>query len=243
MRNTMKKTLLITGLLLGSVNLAMADDEPKSAWAGSTGYLGLSSTAGNSDTESLTAGLKVKYETGKMISEMGLDILRASANGLDTAERYVLASKTGYKLDDNDYVFYGSRYEKDKFTAFDYTLTSGVGWGHKFYDEETKKLVTEVGIGYKTIAYDIDRSEDTGLAFTGKLDYMRQITDTMKFIDVMIVESTSDNTYLQNDAGLSLKVNDKVNVNFVHQVKHNTDVPANFNKTDTLFAINLGYTF
>lgn len=243
MRTTMKKTLLITGLLLGSVNSAMADDEPKSAWAGSTGYLGFSSTAGNSDTESLTAGLKIKRETDKWINEIGLDILRASSNSLKTAERYVLSTKAGYKLSDSDYIFYGSRYEKDNFSAFDYTITSGAGWGHKFYDEESKKLITEIGIGYKTMAYDIDRTEDAGIAFTGKLDYMRQITDSMKFIDVLIVESTSDNTFIQNDMGLSLTVSDKVNVNFVHQVKHNTDVPVGFDNTDTLFAINLGYTF
>ncbi len=243
MRTTMKKTLLMTGLLLGSVNLAMADEQKKSIWAGSTGYLGFSTTAGNSDTESLTAGLKVKRETDKWINEIGLDILRASANSLGTAERYVLSSKTGYKLSDDDYVFYGTRYEKDNFSAFDYTITSGVGWGHKFYDEDSKKLITEIGIGYKTVAYDIDRTEDAGIAFTGKMDYMRQITDTMKFIDVLIVESTGDNTFLQNDAGLSLTVSDKVNVNFVYQVKHNTDVPVGFDNTDTLFAINLGYTF
>jgi putative salt-induced outer membrane protein len=239
----MKKTLLITGLLLGSVNSAMAGDEPKSAWAGSTGYLGFSTTGGNSDTENLTAGLKIKRETNKWISDMGLDILRSSSNNIDTAERYVLSTKTGYKFNDIDYVFYGSRYEKDNFSAFDYTMTTGVGWGHKFYDTDTQRLITEVGIGYKIQALDIDRSEVSGIAFTGKIDYMRQLTDTMQFIDVLIVEATSDNTYFQNDAGLSLKVSDKVNVNFVHQIKHNTDVPAGFDNTDTLFAINLGYTF
>jgi putative salt-induced outer membrane protein len=239
----MKKSIVLTGLLLGSIGNAIADDEPKSVWAGSTGYLGFSTTSGNSDTENLTAGLKLKRETGKWINEAGLDILRASSNDIDTAERYVVSTKTGYKLDDNDYIFYGSRYEKDNFSAYDYTMTSSFGWGHKFYDEDAKKLITEIGLGYKTLALDIDRSEESGVALTGKMDYMRQITDTMKFIDVFILESTSDNTYLQNDAGLSLTVSDKVNVNFVHQVKYNSDVPAGFDSTDTLFAINLGYTF
>ena len=239
----MKNSILLTGLFLGFMSHAVADDEPKSVWAGSTGYLGFSTTGGNSDTENLTAGLKVKRETEKWINELGLDILRASSNDIDTAERYVLSTKTGYKFDDNDYVFYGSRYEKDNFTAFDYTITSGAGWGHKYYDTDLKKLITEVGVGYKTVAYDLDRSEDAGIAFTGKLDYMRQITDTMKFLDVLVIESTSDNTFAQNDAGFSLKVSDKVNVNFVHQIKHNTDVPVGFHNTDTLFAVNLGYTF
>jgi len=239
----MKKSIVLTGLLLSNIGNVIADDEVKSVWTGSTGYLGFSSTSGNSDTENLTAGLKLKYENDNWISDISLDILRASSNDIDTAERYTLASKTGYKLDDNDYVYYGSRYQKDNFSAFDYTMTSGVGWGHKFYDEEKKKLTTEIGVGYKTEAFDIDRSEQSGIAFIGKLDYMRQITETMQFIDVIIVESINDNTFMQNDAGLSLKVSDKVNVNFVHQIKYNTDVPVGFDSTDTLFSINLGYTF
>jgi putative salt-induced outer membrane protein len=239
----MKKTILITGLLLGSVATVYAEDEDKGPWNGSNGYLGFSTTSGNSDTENLTAGLKLKYETGKWINEAGLDILRASSSDIDTAERYVLSTKTGYKFDDNDYIYYGSRYEKDNFSAFDYTITTGVGWGHKFYDEETKRLITEVGVGYKIEALDIDRSENSGAVLIGKLDYMRQITDTMQFIDVLILEAGSDNTYIQNDAGLSLKVSDNVNANFVYQIKHNTDVPAGFDNTDSLFSINLGYTF
>ncbi len=239
----MNKILLSTTLCLLTTAAVQADEEVKSKWSGSTGYLGFSTTSGNSDTENLTAGLKVKYETGKWISDMGLDVLRASSNDTDTAERYVLSSKTGYKFNDKNYLYYSSRYEKDNFSAFDYTTTVGIGWGHKFYDSDTSKLITEIGAGYKVAAFDIDRSESSGLALLGKLDYMRQITETMKFIDVAILESTDDNTYIQNDAGLSLKVNDKANVNFVYQIKHNTDVPNEFNNTDTLFSVNLSYTF
>ncbi|MCF6287939.1 MAG: DUF481 domain-containing protein [Proteobacteria bacterium] len=242
----MKKNILITGLLLASATAVYADenkDENKSVWAGSTGYLGFSTTSGNSDNESLTAGLKLKHETGKWIHEASLDVLRASASSIKTAERYVLATTTGYKFDDNDYIYYGSRYEKDDFSAFDYTITTGAGWGHKFYDQDDKRFITEIGIGYKTEALDIDRSENAGVVLIGKLDYMRQLTDTLQFTDVLLIEAGSDNTYIQNDAGLSLKVSKNINANFVYQIKHNTDVPAGFDNTDSLFSINLGYTF
>ena len=238
----MKKTLILS-LLVSHIVLANEATKEKSKWSGSKGYLGFSSTSGNSETDNITAGLKLKRESEKWISSMDLDVLFASSNNLDTAERYVLSSKTGYKFDDNDYLFYGSRYEQDKFSAFDYTMTSSIGWGHKFYDEEKRKLVTEIGIGYKTEAIDSDRSQNTGAAFTGKLDYMRQLTENVKFVDVLFSEATSDNTYAQNDIGIAIKINTKLNLNLVHQTKYNSTVPVNFTNTDTLFSINLGYTF
>jgi putative salt-induced outer membrane protein len=238
----MKKSLLCTGLLLASIGNAVADDETKSLWSG-TGQLGFTSTSGNSDTTSITAGLAGKYENDKWISSMGLDILKATASGVDTAERFIISSTTGYKFDENDYVFYGSRYENDNFSAFDYTMTTSVGWGHKFEDTDKARLITEIGLGYKIEALDIDRTENAGLAITGKLDYMRQLTETMKFENITIVESTSDNTFLQNDAGFSFKVSDKAAVKLSHQLRHNTDVPVGTDNTDTLVSVNLVYGF
>lgn len=237
-------SLLLTGLFLAGINLAVAEEETESKrkWSGS-GQLGFTSTSGNSDTESLTAGLKIKVETGKWISDMGLDILRASSDGTDTAERYTLTSKTGYKFNEKNYFFYGSRYENDNFTGFDYVMTGGIGWGHKFHDTDKSKLITEIGLGYKTEALDIDRSENTGMAIIGKLDFMRQLTDTMSFENVTLLESTDDNTYIQNDAGFAFKVSDKFKVKLAHQYRHNTDVPAGVDNTDTLISANLVYGF
>ena len=244
MKKSILKSTLLTGFLMAGIGQSWADEESESKgkWSGS-GQLGLTSTSGNSDTESIAAGLKIKYETGNWINDMGLDILQASSNDVDTAERFIITSKTGYKFSEKNYTFYGTRYENDNFTGFDYVNTSSAGWGHKFKDTDKNRLITEIGLGYKIEALDIDRRENTGLAFTGKLDYMRQLTETMTFENFTTLESTDDNTFVQNDAGFSFKVNAKFAVKLVHQLRHNTDVPAGRNNTDTLVSANLVYDF
>ncbi|WP_395376264.1 YdiY family protein [Marinicella sp. W31] len=237
----MKNTVLVSSLMLALSGQALAQEEDK-IWSGS-GQLGFTMTSGNSDTETLNAGLNIKRETEKWLSEGSLQLLRATDDDETTAERYTLSTKTGYKWDDNDYVYYSTRYDNDNFSGFDYTMTTGIGWGHKFYDEEKKKLITEIGVGYKTEALDIDRSENNGAALLGKLDYMRQITDTVKFEDVLIVEATDDNTFIQNDAGFSFKVTDATAVKLAYQIRHNTDVPMGVDKTDSLFSANFVYDF
>jgi len=237
---------LLTALLISSTTLVFANDEEttesKYKWSGS-GQLGFTTTSGNSDTSNITAGLKIVLETGNWISDVGLNILQASSDDIDTAERYTLTSKTGYKFNEKNYFYYGSRYENDNFSGYDYTMTSGFGWGHKFYDTETQRVITEVGIGYKTEALDIDRTESNGIALLGKFDYMRQISESTSFENLTTLESTDDNTFIQNDAGFSFKVNSKFKVKLAHQYRHNTDVPVGIESTDTLISANLVYDF
>ncbi len=221
---------------------AFAEDDNKANWSG-TGQLGFSMTSGNSDTENLTAGLKLTRETGKWVSDVSLHLLRASSNDVDTAERFTINTKTGYKFDDNDYIYYGTRYDNDNFSGFDYTISTSIGWGHKFFDSEESKLITEIGIGYKTEALDVDRSENNGAILSGKLDYMRQITETTKFENVLLLEAGEDNTFVQNDAGFTFKVSEKFGVKLAHQLRHNTDAPLGRDSTDTLVSANLVYDF
>ncbi|MCB1584105.1 MAG: DUF481 domain-containing protein, partial [Xanthomonadales bacterium] len=149
----MKKTVLTMAVTTAlAFNAPVFAEESEGAkWSG-TGQLGFSMTSGNSDTENLTAGLAIKRESEKWVSDLSLDLLRASTNDVETAERYTLNTKTGYKFDENDYGYYGTRWDKDNFSGFDYTISTTVGWGHKFYDNEESKLITEVGLGYKTEA-------------------------------------------------------------------------------------------
>ncbi len=236
----MNKTLIVMGLM--SSGLCWAAEDAADGWSG-TGQLGFTLTGGNTDTETLSAGLHLKKETDPWIYEVGLNLLRASTNDVDTAERFDVSGKVGWKLDDNDYVFGAVRYDNDNFSGFDYSVTTGFGWGHIFADDEDGRLITELGLAHKTQAIDVDTSEVSDAVLTGKLDYMRPLTDTVKFIDLLVIEAGSDNTFAQNDAGVAFKVNDAFSVKLTHQVRHNTDVPVGFKKTDTLFSASLAYDF
>ncbi len=230
------------GIAAAYTTTVAAEESEGAKWSG-TGQLGFSMTSGNSDTENLSAGLSVKRETERWVSDLSIDLLRASSDDVDTAERFTINTKTGYKFDDNDYAYYGTRYDNDNFSGFDYTITTTVGWGHKFHDDEKSRLITELGLGYKTEALDVDRSENNGAVLTGKMDYMRQITETTKFEDVLLVEASDDNTFIQNDLGFSFKVSEKFAVKLAHQYRHNTDAPAGRDSTDTLVSANLVYDF
>ncbi len=240
----LKSTLFLStaGLVFLSPVIAADEDAVNGIWSGS-GQLGFSMTSGNSDNESLTAGLLLERESEKWINNINLDVVRASSDGKDTAERYTLSTRNGYKLDHNDYIYNNTRYDKDNFSGFDYTLTTSFGWGHQFADSDDYKFSTEIGAGYKIEALDADRTENTGAVIVAKLNYMRALTETVKFSELLLVESGSDNTFMQNDLGFKFKVNSQFSVKLAHQYRYNTDVAPGKVSYDSLVSANLVYDF
>ena len=97
------------------------------------------------------------------------------------------------------------------------------------------------GPGYRFAELaDTGESED-GMIFRGDLGFDHQLTDTTKIVERFLVETGSDNTYLQNDLGLEVSINGALALRLGYQVRHNTDVPAGTEKTDTLTTIGLIY--
>ncbi len=242
MRIQFQTLLFITATVFIFPVMAAEEDTNSGEWSGS-GQLGFSMTSGNSDNESLTAGLLLERESNKWVNNVNLDVVRASSDGEDTAERYTLSTRNGYKFDDDDYIYNNTRYDKDNFSGFDYTITTSFGWGHQFADTEDYKFSTEIGAGYKIEALDVDRTENTGTVAVGKLNYMRALTETMKLTEVLLVESGSDNTFMQNDLGLKFKVNGQFSVKLAHQYRYNTDPAPGKTSYDSLVSANLVYDF
>ena len=56
-----------------------------------------------------------------------------------------------------------------------------------------------------------------------------------------IRDRTSGNNFLQNEIGLAVKMSDRLALSLAYAVRHNTDPPAGFKKTDTLSTLNLVY--
>ncbi len=234
----MKKKLIAAVVLLTAGSATAAEN----GWSGE-GQLGFSYARGNADTDVINAALNLKKEQDKWRHDIGVIALRSKNNGVTSAKRYEINGKSGYKWDENDYVFGSVRYDHDSFTGFDYTYTLGAGWGHIFYESDNQHFITELGVGYKKTAIDVDRSSESETVAIGKLDYAVKLTETVTFSDKFLLEAGSNNTFMQNDAGFSFKVSDALSVKLAHQWRHNTDVPPTAKKTDTLFTANLVYGF
>ena len=220
-------------------------------WTGK-GEAGLVVSSGNTETETANAKLALAREAGKWKNALGLAGLYASDEDGRTAQRWEALTQTDYNFSPRAFWFGAARYEDDEFSGFEYQATASTGLGRKFITSDTTKFIGTAGVGYKffetrdvlddtTGALITPGDTDSEVVFRGTLDFEHKFTDTTSLIDKFIVESGADNTYVQNDLSLQVKMTDVLALAVGYSVRHNTDPPAGFEETDTLTTLNLVY--
>ena len=205
------------------------------------GELGASFASGNSENESANGTLEVKNSYDKWVHTLGLAGNYGNDGQDTTAERWEVRGQSDYKLTDRAYWFGAGRYEDDRFTAYDYQASLSTGLGYRIIDSERTKLWVQGGPGYRYAELrDTGESED-GIIFRGDAGLEHRLTDTTKVVERFLVETGSDNTFLQNDLGLEVTITGSLGLRVGYQVRHNTDVAPGIEKTDTLTTVGIIY--
>ena len=220
-------------------------------WTGK-GEAGLVIASGNTDTETANAKVQLTNETDNWKNMVGAAALYASDEDGKTANRWEVLGQSDWKFTTRNFLFGAGRYEEDEFSGFEYQATASYGIGRRFFDSPTTKMVATVGAGYKFFETRDSFDEVTGVlieegdsdsevVFRGTLDLEHTFTATTSLINRFIVESGANNTFAQNDLSLQVKMTDVLALAVGYSVRHNTEPPAEFKKTDTLTTINLVY--
>ncbi len=229
---------LISGLLgvamCATTGTALAD------WTGK-GELGASLSSGNTETETANAAVEVKNTLEKWTHTLGFAGNYGSDGGATTAQRWELRGQSDYRFTDRAYWFGAGRYEDDRFSTYDFQSSLATGLGYKLIDEERTKLWVQGGPGYRYAEFRETGESEDGLIFRGDLGFEHQLTDTTKIVDRFLIETGSDNTYIQNDFGLEVTIKGALGLRVGYQIRHNTDVTPGLEKTDTLTTLGLIY--
>ncbi|MCB1552906.1 MAG: DUF481 domain-containing protein [Xanthomonadales bacterium] len=250
----MRRTLpLVAALSL--VLSAHAQAGSTDGWTG-TGELGLAMARGNARSENLNTKLAFINEDDRWKHEFGFAALRAKGevtgdfdgDGVPeerfelNANRYEFSASSALKVNERSSWVASLRYENDDFAPFEHQSTFAIGYGHSFIDSEATKLRAEVGPGYRRAKNASTGETESDGIVRGLIDYSHQLTATTKLGNHFLIESGSDNTFMQNDFGLSVAINSSFALKAGLQVRHNTEVAAGRDKTDTLTTVNLVYT-
>ena len=235
--------LAVAGLL--SPTLALAD------WTGK-GEAGVVLANGNTEARNANAKLELATTLEQWKHSVGVAAIYASTDDLTTGQRWELYGQSDYNFSERDFWFGAARYEDDRFSGFEYQATLSSGVGHRFIDQDRTKFTGTAGVGYKffetrdavddaTGALLSEGDTDSQAVFRGTLDFSHDITDTTQVLDQFLVESGSENTFVQNDIGVKVKMTEVLALAAAYSVRYNSHPPAGFRKTDTLTTLNLVY--
>jgi putative salt-induced outer membrane protein len=228
------RALLAASLLLAAL--------PVSAqWTG-RGEAGMALSDGNSETRTANARVAAGYKNDAWEHGFTLAGLYVRNSGETTARRWEAGAQSRFSFAARNFWYAGARYEEDRFSGFDHQGLATTGVGRRFIDNDTTKLVVQVGAGYKfweTLGTPTENdSSATGVA---SLEFDHKLTDTTSLFNRFNGEFASNNNFLQNEIGVAVRVSGRMALALAYAVRHNTDPPDLFEKTDTLTTVSLVY--
>ena len=231
-----------TGMVAVLVFGGLASVTAAADWSGK-GTFGGVLARGNTETETINLNLDVENKLDRWTHKAGASMLRTVTDDITSADRWELRGESQYSLTERSYVFGALRYEDDAFTDYDYQATLSGGYGYRFITNDTTKLEGQIGVGYREAEVRLTGEQQDGIIARGALDFEHKLTATTLIYDRFLVESGSDNTFVQNALGVEVKINDTFALGLDYAVRHNTDVLPGTDKTDQVLTANLVYGF
>ena len=210
-------------------------------WTGK-GEAGVALADGNSDSRTANARVTLARQVDAWENSVGFGALYVRSDGSTTAKRWEATGQTRYDFMPNTFWHAGARYEQDRFSGFDHQGLVTTGVGRRFIDNDITSLVGQVGVGYKFWeTLDVPADKDNSVTGVASVEFNHQLTEATSLFDKFGGEFASGNSFLQNEIGVAVKMSDRMALSLAYLVRHNTDPPAGFKKTDTLTTVNLVY--
>ena len=230
------KPLAVAALLITST--AHADD----GWSGEAA-VGFLNTTGNTSARTLNATAAAAYKDGAWGHAAKFSALTAQTRKVTTDERYNAGYKATFDFTAFDYAFASLEYDNDRFAGIIERSTGAIGYGRRLLSLPKHALNVELGVGatQQKLAT-IEERENSAVGLVNA-KYQWLISDSSAFTQTLKVEKSKDNTFINPISALKLVVVGQLFTTLSYEVRTNTDVPVGTNKTDTLTAINLGYSF
>ena len=232
----MLRNFLTLLLILGVSAPTMAE------WTG-LGEVGVVAARGNTETDTVNGRVELEFTRERWTNGSVVSGVYSRDADETRASRLVLANKTEYELSERSYVLGALRYDRDRFTDYRYQTTASLGYGHHFLDTERHKLSGEVGPGVRYAELRESAETDTDFIVRGFLKYGWQISETAELKNRLLVESSTDNTFTENELSVTVAINDRLALKAGLAARHNTDVEPGTKSTDTLTTVNLVYNF
>lgn len=211
-------------------------------WDG-LGELGLVAARGNTETDTVNGRIEFEFKRERWTNESTISGVYSRDGDETRASRLVLGNKTDYDLSERSYLLGALRYDRDRFTDYSYQSTAALGYGHRFFDTDRHKLRGEIGPGVRYAEFRDSEETDTDFIVRGFLNYAWQISETAELKNRLLVESSTDNTFTENELSVAVAINDRLALKAGLAVRHNSDVEPGTKNTDTLTTVNLVYNF
>ncbi|WKE65130.1 DUF481 domain-containing protein [Gallaecimonas kandeliae] len=240
-------------LAMLAAQAAYADDAAGAAekknWKGEA-ELGVLVTTGNSESTNVKGRLNVTQDLDKWRNNYQLESLYTKSDGDTTAEKYRAAAQGDYKIDKKQFWFVRGSYDDDRFSGYDYQLSTSTGYGNRFWEtDEGSFFEASGGLGYRYNRFneaDVngDMSEQTAIArLAAKFEYKLSATSLFRQELNSEIGLSQSNAITESVTSLQANVMGNLAMKVSFRVKYSSNAPDDAKSTDTETSFTLLYGF
>lgn len=215
------------------------------------GEFGFILTTGNTETTSISAGIKGTQELADWSNEYTLEGLYKqdevsvgdSMRRETTAQKLFLSGQGNYKLNNpKQRLFVFSSYEDDRFSSFKYQATVALGWNQQLIEDNVQKFNYSVGPGYSFAQDQMGKSLNS-LIVRAALDYSYKLSENARITQTLSTEYGEDNTKSRSKTSVIAQLTNGLSMKVSLKLDHNSDVEPGIEKLDTETSVTLVYSF
>jgi len=254
---------LFTLLILSALSsFAVAQEEEEKKPLEIEAEFGLSTTSGNTSTQTFKSRLEVKQDLENWRNKYVLQSLFTRNEVEDdqgelvertAAEKYFGSAQGDYKLNkDNAAFFIFGEYDRNRFSGFEYQYTVALGYSDRLFTTDNSYLSYNIGPGVTVIKEEDD--ETTGMEMEAKetfvirflVEYVYQISENSKFtqnINTNYSPDSDENTKTRAITALTAQLNSSFALRASFTVDYNSQVPEEREHADTETAVTIVYSF
>ncbi len=236
------RPLLAASLLVLAIPAFAAAQDTDPKWTGEASLTG-SKTTGNTETTDVGLGLALQRDGRVWRHKFKASADYGRNSGITNRQRFVLGYQIDRDITDRLYAYANADYFSDDFGAFKDGYFIGTGLGYEAILPEPIAWNLEAGLGYRSqTSQDPLSVTENELAARGASNFDWVLNDNVSFYNNSEVLSSSSDTYLWNETGLTAQLVGNLAARASFRIDHHTDVPLGREKTDTISRVGIVYT-
>lgn len=242
--DTLIQELLITEIF--SINPPVT---PAPKWTGNLS-LGITSTHGNTKTESVTGSATASKRREKDRTTLSADYAKSSQQSKITGNDETIEDwwrargKYDYFFTKKMYGYLDGRIEKDAVAQLDRRVIVGAGGGYQWIESDNMNFSSELGLAYVNEKYKTESNDNISAQLGYHFD--KKLRDNIIFINDLTyypsLEKFSD-YYLTTTAEIRANFTKSFFTNFKTIFNYDETPAEGMHKTDVKYFLGLGYSF
>ena len=232
--------MLVLSFLMGSISgTALAQQQNGITREIEVGAL---FTSGNTDEQALNFAGNMEIVRDRWEYGFTIDGLYTSSDNETKGQRFYGVSSANYAFSEDSFFQARASHEDDRFSGYDSQsdLTFSIG-SRLLQNRADMDLSLDAGIGIRWSRLNGSDFDEPILRIAG--DYEWILSNSATFSQELAIEYGTDSNIYRSDTGITTQILENLSLRFSLRLKHQTEVPAGRNETDSETAVTFVMDF